>query len=126
MTEPVRKRILVVDDDAMNREIMEAFLTSENYDVELAHDGGSALEMAPHLQPDLILLDVKMPDISGFDVCEQLKQHADTASIAIVIVTGFDAPQDRERAMQVGADAFLSRPFSGDDLLHQVSSLLQD
>lgn len=126
MTDSTKKLILVADDDAMNREIMEAFLSAEDYDVALANNGTSALQQAMTIQPDLIILDVKMPDMTGYEVCKKLRRDPTTRDIAIMIVTGFDAKEDREQALQAGANVFFPRPFDGDDLIAQVSSLLQD
>jgi two-component system, cell cycle response regulator len=120
----VNKRILVVDDDAMNREVMEAFLSLESYDVLLASNGNQGLSLAEQTKPNLIILDVRLPDILGYEVCEILKQKADTRSIPILMVTGFDAKEDRERALQVGVDDFLSRPFDGEALIEHVNRLL--
>ena len=122
----MKKLILVADDDAMNREIMEAFLSSENYDVALANNGKTALQKAATIQPDLIILDVKMPDMTGYDVCQQMRRQDATHDTPIMIVTGFDAKSDRERALQVGASVFFPRPFKGDDLIVQVKQLLRD
>lgn len=120
-TEP--KRILVVDDDAMNREVMEAFLRSENYDVKLAYDGKHGISLATEWQPNLIILDVRMPDMTGYEVCEKLKSQSETAHIPIMIVSGFDAKEDRLRGQEVGASDFITRPFDADDLLKRVSHL---
>lgn len=124
MTTIAPKHILVVDDDDMNRELMEAFLASENYTVALAHSGKVALQMASELHPDLVILDVRMPDMSGYEVCQQLKSEPQTQAIAVIIVTGFDGREDRERAAEVGADAFVSRPFGADELIERVRDLL--
>ncbi len=118
------KTILVVDDDAMNREVMEAFLIAESYQVLLAHNGTEGLELARRHLPDLILLDVRMPDISGYDVCAELKAQPPTQRIPIMLVTGFDAPEDRKLGVAAGADDFLSRPFNGEQLLQRVARLL--
>jgi putative two-component system response regulator len=120
----VNKRILVVDDDAMNREVMEAFLNLESYDVLLASNGKQGLSLAEQKKPNLIILDVRLPDILGYEVCEILKNNTETKSIPILMVTGFDAKEDRERAMQVGVDEFLSRPFEGETLIERVNHLL--
>jgi DNA-binding response OmpR family regulator len=120
----VNKRILVVDDDAMNREVMEAFLSLESYDVLLASNGKQGLSLAEQKKPNLIILDVRLPDILGYEVCEILKNNTETKSIPILMVTGFDAKEDRERAMQVGVDDFLSRPFEGETLIERVNHLL--
>jgi CheY-like chemotaxis protein len=118
------KRILVVDDDAMNREVMEAFLSLESHEVFLAHDAGQGLMMAEQKQPHLIILDVRMPDMLGYEACKILKQKPATQSIPVLMVTGFDAKEDRERAMEAGVDDFLSRPFEGETLLQHVNRLL--
>lgn len=116
--------ILVVDDDAMNREVMEAFLSSEGYEILLANTGKLALQLVSDNLPDLIILDVKMPDMNGYDVCTHLKQDDTTRHIPIMIVTGFDSDEDRQAAQSAGADRFLSRPFSGNELIDQVKSTL--
>ena len=126
MTDSTNKLILVADDDAMNREIMEAFLSAENYNIALANNGASALHKASTIQPDLIILDVKMPDMTGYDVCKQLRGSDVTRETPVMIVTGFDAKSDRERAFQAGASVFFPRPFRGDDLIAQVKQLLHD
>lgn len=124
MSNPQQKRILIIDDDAMNREVMEAFLMIENYDVGLAHDGRRGIQMATQWRPDLIILDVRMPDMSGYEVCEFLKNQADTQHIPIMITTGFDAKEDRLRGETVGADDFLTRPFDADKLIDLVAALV--
>jgi len=121
-----KKCILVIDDDAMNREVMEAFLSSENYDVLLASNGEDGLASANQNLPDAIVLDIRMPDMSGFDVCQQLKSETSTGSIPIMIVSGFDDKKDIERGKEVGADDFLTRPFDGDDLLARVRRMVSN
>lgn len=124
MSNTDQKRILVIDDDAMNREVMEAFLSSENYTVYLASSGEAGIEAAEKHLPDAIILDVRMPDMSGYDVCSHLKNQASTQAIPIMIVTGFDDRKDFERGKEVGADEFLTRPFDGDDLLNRVAKMV--
>jgi len=119
-----QKTILVVDDDAMNREVMEAFLTSVDYAVLLANNGSRALKSAKNHLPDLIILDIKMPDMNGFEVCEALKKDPITQAIPVMIVTGFNSPEDFERGREVGASDFISRPFDGDDFIARVHKLL--
>lgn len=119
-----RKQVLVIDDDAMNREVMEAFLLSEDYDVLLASNGQKGLDLAFEHHPSAIILDVRMPDMSGYAVCEQLKKDDTTKDIPIMIMTGFDAKEDFERGKAVGADEFLTRPFDGDDLLARIHNLI--
>lgn len=126
MNDSIKKLILVADDDDMNREIMEAFLTSEDYRVSLAHNGASAIRMAALLQPDLIILDVKMPDMTGYEVCKVLRRQETTRETPIMIVTGYDSPQDRQQANMAGATLFYPRPFDGDDFIATVAGLLPD
>ncbi|MEL7432938.1 MAG: response regulator [Chloroflexota bacterium] len=126
MNQAESKVILVIDDDAMNREVMEAFLTSEDYTVLLASDGETGIASARANLPDGIILDVRMPDMTGYEVCTQLKADPDTQQIPIMIVTGFDAKEDFERGRQAGADDFLTRPFDGDELLERVANLVAD
>ena len=110
----------------MNREVMEAFLSSENYDVLLASNGEDGLTSATQNLPDAIVLDIRMPDMSGFDVCQELKKKDSTGKIPIMIVSGFDDKKDFERGKEVGADDFLTRPFDGDDLLARVRSMVSN
>lgn len=124
MNKSENKQVLVVDDDAMNREVMEAFLLSEDYDVLLASNGEQGLELALKHLPSAIILDVRMPDMSGYEVCNQLKNGDTTKDIPIMIMTGFDAKEDFERGQAVGADEFLTRPFNGDDLLARIHSMI--
>lgn len=124
MSQTQQKTVLVIDDDAMNREVMEAFLTSEDYIVMLAVNGRQGISSAEEAQPDAIILDVRMPDISGYDVCAYLKQQDTTKHIPIMIVSGFDATEDFEYGKSVGADEFLTRPFDGDDMLARVRKLV--
>ena len=124
MNKSSNKQVLVVDDDAMNREVVEAFLVAEDYDVLLASNGQNGLDLAHQYHPSVIILDVRMPDMSGYVVCEKLKQSSETKNIPIMIMTGFDAREDFERSKKVGADEFLTRPFDGDDLLTRIHKLV--
>lgn len=126
MSQNTGKTILVIDDDAMNREVMEAFLTSENYLVLLAQSGEDGISQAQSAAPDGIILDVRMPDMTGYDVCTHLKADETTQSIPVMIVTGFDSKEDRERGVAAGADDFLPRPFDGENLLQRVAALVSN
>ena len=100
-------RVLVVDDVATNRLLLRAKLSSAYYDVVVAENGTQALEMARGEQPDMIMLDVMMPDMDGFTVCQILKSSEETAHIPVIMVTPLDTPQARIRGLEVGADDFL-------------------
>lgn len=118
-------RILIVDDNQANRELLEAHLAGLAYALELAADGYEALEKVGIFHPDLILLDVMMPKLSGFEVCKRLKQDAATARIMILMVTALNELGDIERAVAAGTDDFLSKPFSRLELLKRVENMLR-
>jgi CheY-like chemotaxis protein len=117
--------ILIIDDDVMNREILQAFL-EESYNIATAHNGKHGIEAAIANQPALIILDVNMPDMDGFTVCEHLKEQSQTQAIPVLFITGYDSPQDIQHGKDVGASGFLSRPFDGDALLELVAKLIQE
>ncbi|MEN9896324.1 MAG: hypothetical protein RIR97_2176 [Pseudomonadota bacterium] len=118
-------RILVVDDIPANVKLLEARLTAEYYDVLTAEDGFKALSIVDSTQVDLILLDVMMPGMDGFEVCERLKANPKTAHIPVVMVTALDQPADRVRGLKSGADDFLTKPVNDLQLMSRVKSLLR-
>lgn len=118
-------RILVVDDILPNIKLLEAKLTSEYYDVISAENGPTALELARSQSPDLILLDVMMPGMDGFKVCEKLKEDPLTAHIPVIMVTALSDTADRVRGLQAGADDFLSKPVRDVPLFARVRSLIR-
>lgn len=118
-------RVLVVDDVATNRLLLRAKLSSAYYDVSVAENGHQALEMAQREQPDMIMLDVMMPDIDGFEVCAKLKSMPETAHIPVIMVTALDTPEERIRGLEVGADDFLSKPFNDLALFARVRNLMR-
>jgi two-component system, cell cycle response regulator len=118
-------RVLVVDDVPTNRLLLRAKLSSAYYDVVVAENGAQALEMARAEQPDMIMLDVMMPDMDGFAVCSILKSREDTAHIPVIMVTGLDTPEERIRGLEAGADDFLSKPFNDLALFARVRNLMR-
>ena len=116
-------RILVVDDVPANVKLLEARLSAEYFDVLTASNGSEALEICARAECDIILLDVMMPDIDGFEVCRRLKANPATHFIPVVIVTALDSPADRVRGLQAGADDFLTKPVSDVVLIARVRSL---
>ncbi|TFW12796.1 PleD family two-component system response regulator [Brevundimonas intermedia] len=116
-------RILVVDDVDVNVRLLEAKLTIEYYDVLSCNDGATALSLAAEHQPDLILLDVMMPGMDGFETCRRLKAQAETRHIPVVLVTALDGRQDRIRGLEAGADDFLTKPIDDVILFARVKSL---
>jgi two-component system, cell cycle response regulator len=118
-------RILVVDDIPANVKLLEARLLAEYFDVLTAQDGFKALEIVQKTHVDIILLDVMMPGMNGFEVCERLKSDPRTAHIPVVMVTALDEPADRVRGLKVGADDFLTKPVNDLQLISRVKSLVR-
>ncbi len=118
-------RILVVDDQPLNVKLLEAKLTSEYYDVLTARGGAEAIRMAVEERPDLILLDVMMPDMDGYEVCRHLREQPETMHIPIVMVTALSDTADRVVGLEAGADDFLTKPVDDLALFSRVRSLLR-
>ena len=116
-------RVLVVDDIPANVKLLEAKLSAEYYDVLTAANGPEALAICERGEPDLVLLDVMMPGMNGFEVCRRLKSQPATAHIPVVMVTTLDQPRDRLQGLDAGADDFLTKPLDDAALLARVRSL---
>lgn len=118
-------RVLVVDDVPPNVKLLEAKLTSEYFDVLTAYSGPEALEVISREHPDIILLDVMMPGMDGFEVCRRIKADPITAHIPVVMVTALDQPSDRVAGLEAGADDFLTKPVQDMALFARVRSLVR-
>jgi CheY-like chemotaxis protein len=122
---PRQPRILIADDNPQGVELMEAYRSSSQYEIETAADGDEALRKVREWRPDLILLDIMMPKISGFEVCKRIRADDQTRDIAVLMITALDQPSDIERAVEAGTDDFLTKPINKTELLLRVKSVLR-
>ena len=118
-------RVLIVDDVPANLKLLDAKLTAEYFGVLMASSGPEALEIATSQQPDIILLDVMMPGMDGFEVCRRLKAAPETEHIPVIMVTALDQPKDRVPGLEAGADDFLTKPVNDVALFARVKSLVR-
>ena len=121
----MKRRVLLADDDPGLRRLICTTLGTTDFDLMEATNGEEALSMAREQHPDLVLLDVNMPLMNGFDVCQALKSEPATANIKVVMLTARHAEVDRARGREVGADEYVSKPFSPVQLLNRVYALLE-
>src|SRR5712692_4855004 len=113
-------RILVADDDPQGLELLEAYLSDSNFEIRTTADGDQTLEQIRQWQPDVILLDIMMPKISGFEVCKRLRANPATRGTGVLMITALDQPSDRDRAVEAGADDFLTKPINKAELLLRI------
>jgi two-component system alkaline phosphatase synthesis response regulator PhoP len=128
MTQPdgqQKSRILIADDNEQNCELLEAYLISRECEISMAFDGQETLDKVAEVQPDLILLDIMMPRMSGYEVCKQLKEDEATVDIPILMVTALNEMGDIEKAVDAGCDDFLTKPVNRLELTTRVKSLLR-
>lgn len=117
-------RVLIADDNTANADLLEAHLDGSGYQVRTVTNGQQTLELAHTWQPDVILLDVMMPKMSGFEVCQRLRSDPATRAIGVLMVTALDQPTDIERAVDAGTDDFLTKPVHKTELLLRLRALL--
>jgi DNA-binding response OmpR family regulator len=124
-SDPGSAAILVVDDHGPNRVLLQEILLSSGYTVMLAKDGEAALQQVKIEKPDLVILDVMMPRLNGFEVCARIKSDKETCLTPVILVTALFAKSDRIRGITAGADDFLTKPIDHTELLARVRSLLR-
>jgi two-component system cell cycle response regulator DivK len=119
-----RKRILIVEDDRLSMTLLSDFLNAHGYRVLKTSDGLEAIKLAREEQPDLILMDIRLPEISGFDVTRLLKQDDQTKAIPVIAVTAFATAGDETKALESGCAAYITKPVNVDELLRTIGSFL--
>lgn len=124
-TEVFKYRILVVDDNADSTEAIAKLLQLKGYDVRCAFDGASAVTIAQQFGPHLVLLDIRLPDIDGYEVLHRLREQSGSSQPLVAAVTGFGQPEDRRRTQDAGFDRHLVKPFGPDVLMALIQSLEQ-
>jgi CheY-like chemotaxis protein len=122
---PSKSRILIADDNPTNVELLEVFLADVDCEIATAVDGRDTLDKVAQFQPDVILLDIMMPKISGFEVCKRIKSDPETRDIMVLMVTALNEDGDIERAVAAGCDDFLSKPINKLELLKRVENMLK-
>jgi PleD family two-component response regulator len=120
-----KSKILIADDNQPNVELLEAYLADLDCEIDVAHDGQETMDKVASFRPDVILLDVMMPKLSGFEVCKQLKDNPATSGIMVLMVTALNELGDIERAVTAGTDDFLSKPVNKLDLLFRVGRMFK-
>ncbi len=120
-----KQKVLLADDDAGLRKLIGTTLGTEDFELVQARDGEEALDLARQEHPDLILLDVNMPKLDGFEVCRLLKRDPATSAIKIVMLTARGNESDRAEGREAGADDYFIKPFSPVQLLNKVYALLE-
>lgn len=123
--ESLKKKILIIDDSEYHVEIIAAQLVSQGYEIEKAYDGETGLEKAKEFSPELILLDVMMPNLSGYEVCRILKEREESRFIPVILITALTDAQDKVKGLEAGADDFLVKPLNSIEMLARIESLLR-
>ena len=118
------KKILIVDDDPDVQKILGKILSTYDYRAEVASDGLDAGIKIVQFKPDLIILDLFMPKMDGFEVCKRIKGDSDHSHIKILILTGYDTKENQDRTLKAGADGYLSKPVKKNDLIKHIENLL--
>lgn len=122
---PGAPKIVIADDNYQNVELLEAYLSDFDCEIRTAHDGEETLQVVAEFAPDLLLLDVMMPRLSGFEVCKKIRANPGTKDLLVLMVTALNEAADFERGVQAGTDDFLTKPVNKIELLCRIRSLLR-
>ena len=117
-------RVLIADDNPQNAELLDAHLDGTGFETRIAANGEETMRIAAEWKPDVVLLDIMMPKLSGFEVCKRLRADPATRNAGVLMVTALDQPTDVERAVEVGTDDFVTRPINKTELVLRVKALL--
>lgn len=124
MTQADRTRILVVEDDESMARVLSVIFESSGYDVHVEHSGRAAIGYAAETAVNLVVLDLRLPDLNGYEVCKAIRRFSNSWELPILMLTGMDKPVDQLRGFAFGADAYLTKPCDPDEILKTVSSLI--
>jgi len=122
---PDAPKIVIADDNDQNVELLEAYLSDFDCEIRTAHDGEETLQVVEEFAPDLLLLDIMMPRLSGFEVCKKIRANPDSKDLLILMITALNEAADFERGVQAGTDDFLTKPVNKVELLCRIRSLLR-
>ncbi len=122
---PAVPRVLIADDDPQGLELLETYLSDSGYETRTATDGEQTLKQIQEWKPDVVLLDVMMPKISGFQVCKRIRADAASRGMGVLMITALDQPSDVDRALDAGTDDFLTKPINKTELLRRVRAMLE-
>jgi len=117
-------KILVIDDESEITQIIEAFLQNAGYEVATENSSVMGIELAKQFKPDLVLLDIMMPNMDGYEICDELKKSSETKTVPVIFLTGKDSRDDKGKSFQVGGDMFVKKPFSCERLLEIINIVL--
>jgi len=117
------KSILIADDDLGIRDLLETILKEEGYELMYADDGHQAIELAHQKRPDMVLLDVVLPKMDGFEVCRRLREFPELADVPILMLTACGTPMDQKKGLQSGADDYIIKPFEPEEIKEHVAAL---
>ena len=122
----VKQTVLVVDDDPLILRVVSTVLDLEEFEVVTARSADEALQYLATARPHVVVSDVMMPDIDGFELCERIRQDPDHAKVPIILLTARDSDEDRRRGVDAGGDAYLTKPFSPLELIDEIDRLLHE
>lgn len=118
-------RILIVDDEPFGRQLLEAILIEENYELLFAENGQKAIKQVTELLPDIILLDIMMPEINGYELCQMIRSNASTSKIPIILITALDDRDSKKKGLEAGANDYISKPYERSEVLFKIKNLLK-